>query len=230
MADAADEAATGTAAAPPVAAPLGHYARLQEIEERVVRAIEAAGFAMGELAKERADIDKALLNAAVKGFLEQLQVKLRHLPVCSTLTSRHTHRSSQTPYCAVLAVLSVDPCRRRSSLCWRQSRLLPLTETLRPTTTSSCCRSVRVWRHMHITLALAHTTGQAAHHADPDVCCVAPHEYMLQAMAAAEKLDAMSVHISGISKVLREHQQQQQQQQPTGGPQGATPAQPDGAS
>jgi hypothetical protein len=28
-------------------------------------------------------------------------------------------------------------------------------------------------------------------------------------MAAAEKLDAVSVHISGISKVLREHQQQQ---------------------
>jgi hypothetical protein len=31
----------------------------------------------------------------------------------------------------------------------------------------------------------------------------------LQAMAAAEKLDAVSVHISGISKVLQEHQQQQ---------------------
>jgi hypothetical protein len=35
-------------------------------------------------------------------------------------------------------------------------------------------------------------------------------------MAAAEKLDAVSVHISGISKVLREHQQQQQQQQAAG--------------
>jgi hypothetical protein len=29
-------------------------------------------------------------------------------------------------------------------------------------------------------------------------------------MAAAEKLDAVSVHTSGISKVLQEHQQQQQ--------------------
>lgn len=58
-----------------------------------MRAIEAAGFAMGELAKERADIDKALLNAAVKGFLEQLQVGRpvqTCLLVCSSLvTSRH---------------------------------------------------------------------------------------------------------------------------------------------
>lgn len=45
-------------------------------------------------------------------------------------------------------------------------------------------------------------------------------------MAAAEKLDAVSVHISGISKVLREHQQQQQQS--IGGQQGVTPAQADG--
>jgi hypothetical protein len=32
-------------------------------------------------------------------------------------------------------------------------------------------------------------------------------------MAAAEKLDAVSVHVSGISKLLRQHQPQQQQQQ-----------------
>lgn len=47
---------------------------------------------------------------------------------------------------------------------------------------------------------------------------------VLQAMAAAEKLDAVSVHISGISKVLREHQQQQQQS--IGGQQSVTPAAP----
>lgn len=149
MADAADEAAAGTAAEAPVAAPLGHYARLQEIEERVVRAIEAAGFAMGELAKERADIDKALLNAAVKGFLEQLQ------------------EAQQFVLEAIKA-------------------------------------------------------------AAPDRDFEANNYFlMLQAMAAAEKLDAVSVHISGISKVLREHQQQLQQQ-PAGGQQGVTPAQADG--
>lgn len=52
----------------------------------------------------------------------------------------------------------------------------------------------------------------------------------LQAMAAAEKLDAVSVHISGISKVLQEHQQQEQHQQGPAG-NGAAPtaaAAPDG--
>jgi hypothetical protein len=33
-----------------------------------------------------------------------------------------------------------------------------------------------------------------------------------QAMCAAEKLDAVSVHISGISKLLKQPQQQAQQQ------------------
>lgn len=42
--------------------------------QRVVRAIECAGFAMGELAKEREDINKTVLNTVVKSFLEQLQV------------------------------------------------------------------------------------------------------------------------------------------------------------
>jgi hypothetical protein len=47
--------------------------------QRVVRAIECAGFAMGELAKEREDINKTLLNTVVKSFLEQLQVVHRRV-------------------------------------------------------------------------------------------------------------------------------------------------------
>jgi hypothetical protein len=34
----------------------------------------------------------------------------------------------------------------------------------------------------------------------------------VQSMVAAEKLDAVSVHVSGISKLLRQQRQQQQQQ------------------
>ena len=45
---------------------------------------------------------------------------------------------------------------------------------------------------------------------------------VLQAMAAAEKLDAVSVHISGISKVLRDTALQEATQQ--GSPTPAAPA------
>jgi hypothetical protein len=57
--------------------------------QRVVRAIECAGFAMGELAKEREDINKTVLNTVVKSFLEQLQVVYGRVhsvyqPACSS--------------------------------------------------------------------------------------------------------------------------------------------------
>lgn len=42
--------------------------------QRVVRAIEAASFVMGELAKEREDMDKNLLHAGATAFLDQIQV------------------------------------------------------------------------------------------------------------------------------------------------------------
>lgn len=117
-----------------------------------MRAIEAAGFAMGELAKERADIDKALLNAAVKGFLEQLQVGAGRDMLVGLLIAHQQALTQVTtdtlPCCA--GCVCVEPYRRRSSWCWRRSRLPPLTETLRQTTTSSCCRSVRACGHMHI--------------------------------------------------------------------------------
>jgi hypothetical protein len=40
------------------------------------------------------------------------------------------------------------------------------------------------------------------------ICCMM---YVVQSMVAAEKLDAVSVHVSGISKLLRQQRQQQQQ-------------------
>jgi hypothetical protein len=80
---------------------LGHYARLQQIEkvmrrhkagyeckscglpdsvfsittlQNVVDAISSAGFAMQELAKEQAHIDKHTLHKAVEYFLDQIEV------------------------------------------------------------------------------------------------------------------------------------------------------------
>jgi hypothetical protein len=40
------------------------------------------------------------------------------------------------------------------------------------------------------------------------LCCMM---FVVQSMVAAEKLDAVSVHVSGISKLLRQQRQQQQQ-------------------
>lgn len=41
--------------------------------QRVVRAIEAAGFVMAELSKTRDEVDKQLLHAAASGFVQQVQ-------------------------------------------------------------------------------------------------------------------------------------------------------------
>lgn len=76
--------------------------------QRVVRAIEAASFVMGELAKEREDINKELLHAAVSGFLEQIQVRSRgilamcrrsagDLCLCTVLMMLRGHTHADTP-------------------------------------------------------------------------------------------------------------------------------------
>lgn len=117
-------------------ADMGHYARLQEIEKRVVYAIEAASYVMDQLSKEREHIDKRLLHTSATAFLQQIQEAQQF----------------------VLAAIKA---------------------------------------------------------AAPDRDFEANNYFlMLQAMAAAEKLDAVSVHISGISRVLRD---QQQSNEPTEG-------------
>jgi len=53
--------------------------------------------------------------------------------------------------------------------------------------------------------------------ADGSGCAV----FCAQAMAAAEKLDAVSVHVSGISKLLRQHRPQQDNSGPAPHPPGS---------
>lgn len=69
--------------------------------QKVIRAIEAAGVVMGELAKERTDMDKIMLNTAVKAFSDEIQVgakgpvhnscKVLHPPclLCTACLFRH---------------------------------------------------------------------------------------------------------------------------------------------
>lgn len=186
------EAAAATDAA--AAQQLGHYARLQQIEkvrsiaweresptglqrssdvlcapnntmQNVVDAISSAGFAMQELAKEQADIDKHTLHKAVEYFLDQIEVglNLHHVAqrpqAClgNTLDGPLFPRLSpaSSSLCQLRAAgtgmdcahprqpTGMLLCRRLRSLCWRPSSLLPLTGTSRPTTTSPCCRSGR---------------------------------------------------------------------------------------
>eukprot|EP00879_Flechtneria_rotunda_P000916 GHRR01001044.1.p2 GENE.GHRR01001044.1~~GHRR01001044.1.p2 ORF type:complete len:183 (+),score=80.68 GHRR01001044.1:1621-2169(+) len=113
-----------------------HYHRLQQIEEKVVRAVEASGFVMSELSKTREETDKQLLHAAATGFVEQIQEA--------------------------------------------QQLVLKAIKTAAPE------RNFEANNYFS----------------------------MIQAMVAAEKLDAMSAHVSAISQLLRHHKPQQQQQQP----------------
>jgi hypothetical protein len=53
--------------------------------------------------------------------------------------------------------------------------------------------------------------------------------FVVQSMVAAEKLDAVSVHVSGISKLLRQQRQQQQQQLEAAAAAAAAPAATDAA-
>ncbi|WIA10108.1 hypothetical protein OEZ86_000273 [Tetradesmus obliquus] len=111
-----------------------HYRRLQEIEQKVVRAIEAASYVMTELSKNKEEMDKSILHVAATGFVQQVQ---------------------EAQQLVLQAVKSAAPERNFEA-----------------------------------------------------------NNYfaMVQSMVAAEKLDAVSVHVSGISKLLRQQRQQQQQQ------------------